>query len=93
MKCDNCNNEFKYFRLLKSLWFGYSDIKCELCGTIYEHKMFNRLLVGLIIGASVLTTNLIFEGKTVLKVIIGYMLISVFFSLITPFVMRFKRLK
>ncbi len=93
MKCDNCNTEFKYFRLLKSFWFGYLNIKCEQCDAIFEHKMFNRVLGGLIIGGSMLTINLIFEEKTILKVIIGFIMVAVFFSLVTPFIMRFNRLK
>lgn len=93
MKCDNCKTEFKYFRLFKSFWYGYSNIKCEQCDAIFEHKMFNRLLGGLIIGGSILTVNLIFEEKTTLKVAIVFILVAVFISLITPFIMRFNRLK
>ncbi|AUC78276.1 hypothetical protein CW736_02160 [Nonlabens sp. MB-3u-79] len=79
MKFDNCNTDFKYFVLLKSLWFGYLNIKCQQCDTIFEHKIFNRLLEGLIILGSPLTINLILEQKTILNVISGFILVSVFF--------------
>jgi len=93
MKCDNCNTKFKYFRLLKSFWFGYQKVKCEQCDSTFEHKLYNRLLGGLIIGLSILAGNLFFEEKTVLKSIIGFILIAVSFSLITPLIMKFNRLK
>ena len=93
MKCNNCNTEFKYFRLLKSFWFGYLNIKCEQCDSVFEHKYGNRLIGGLIIGGSILFSNLIFIEKTFMKTIIGFAIISLVLSLITPLIMKFNRVK
>jgi hypothetical protein len=60
MKCDNDHTRFNYFKLLKSFWMGYENMKCEQCNTTFEHKLFNRFLAGLISGVSILVSVLIF---------------------------------
>ena len=92
MKCDNCNNDFNYLSRLKSFWLGYKNIRCEQCGAIFEHKMFNRILGALNIGLSLLISNIIFEDKNILYTIIGFISIAILLSLISPFIMKFNRI-
>lgn len=47
-KCENCNNQFSTRQLLRSAWLGYEKINCRNCDAVYEHSLFNRVLVSLI---------------------------------------------
>jgi CXXC-20-CXXC protein len=93
MKCDNDHTRFNYFKLLKSFWMGYENMKCEQCNTTFEHKLFNRFLAGLISGVSILVSVLIFEEQSVVISMMAFILTALLFSLFTSFVMRFKRLQ
>ena len=93
MKCDKCNNDFNYLSLLKSFWFGYTNIRCGQCGAIFEHKIFNRMLGGFNVGLSLLISNIIFEDKNILHTIIGFISIAILLSLVNPLIMKFNRIK
>jgi len=93
MRCKNCKNEFKYFSLLKSFWFGYADIKCEKCGAIFEHKFQNRLLVIILIGLPFAISYFLIEDKNTAFKIVGFVSMAAFLSLITPLVNIFNRVK
>jgi CXXC-20-CXXC protein len=93
MKCDNCNTEFKYSSLLKSFWSGYANIKCEQCDAVFEHKTFNRLVGGLIIGVSLVASTVIVQDSSILKTAIGFIVIAGLLLLLNPLIMKFNRVK
>jgi CXXC-20-CXXC protein len=93
MTCETCNAKFSYFKVLKSFWLGYQDIKCDHCDSTYEHKLSNRVLGGLLVMISIFISFMVFEDKPVLVPIIGFILMSMVLSLLLPFIMKFRRLE
>ena len=93
MTCETCNTKFSYFKVLKTFWFGYQDIKCDHCDSTYEHKLSNRVLGGLLVMISIFISFMVFEDKPVLVPIIGFILMSIVLSLLLPFIMKFRRLE
>lgn len=91
MTCETCNAKFSYFKVLKSFWLGYQDIKCDHCDSTYEHKLSNRVLGGLLVMISIFISFMVFEDKPVLVPIIGFILMSMVLSLFLPFIMKFRR--
>jgi CXXC-20-CXXC protein len=93
MTCETCNAKFSYFKVLKSFWLGYQDIKCDHCDSTYEHKLSNRVLGGLMVMISIFVSFMVFEDKPVLVPIIGFILMSMVLSLLLLFIMKFRRLE
>ncbi|NBC24280.1 MAG: hypothetical protein GVX78_01530 [Bacteroidetes bacterium] len=93
MKCENCNDEFNYLGLLKSFWFGFTNIRCGQCGAIFEHKMFNRILGALTIGLALVITYLTFQDTNIVYSIVGLLSITLLLSLANPFMMKFNQIK
>ncbi|AFU67647.1 cxxc_20_cxxc family protein [Psychroflexus torquis ATCC 700755] len=91
MTCETCNTKFSYFKLLKSFWFAYQDIKCNHCDSTFEHKLSNRVLGGLLVMIPIFISFMVFEDKPVLVPIIGFILMSMVLSLSLPFIMKFSR--
>ncbi len=94
MKCEDCNTKLNYFALLESFWFGFKQVKCLRCDSIFEHTSFNRILGGIIVFISTLVSNMTYIGEKALLQTFFVMLLSMFISsLITPLIMKFKKIK
>ncbi|MFJ8103476.1 TIGR04104 family putative zinc finger protein [Lysinibacillus sp. NPDC096212] len=47
-KCDKCNTQFKWSKIIKSLFLAYSPIQCNQCGTEHRIIFFSRIILSLL---------------------------------------------
>ncbi len=47
--CKKCYKKFAFWNVYKRYWKGKSTVKCSNCETQHEHKIMNKLLLGVVI--------------------------------------------
>ncbi|WP_405196579.1 TIGR04104 family putative zinc finger protein [Virgibacillus necropolis] len=92
-KCDSCNTSFKYSEIFQAIWLGYKPIQCEKCSSIHKITIPSRFIVVcltilpmLIFGFSLSPPFSNFFLTLMIMLIIPFV-----GSLLTPFLVRYKR--
>jgi CXXC-20-CXXC protein len=95
--CKKCNKKFAFWNVYKSYWKVRSTVKCSNCGTEHDHKIMNKLLLGVVIfNPSIIHTLISFnyQPNNILIAVTIYTLIYIFagfvVSLITTRLFKFK---
>jgi CXXC-20-CXXC protein len=95
--CKKCHKKFDFWNVYKSYWKGKSTIKCSNCGTEHDHKIMNKLLLGVVIFIpAIIYTALSFNYQpndilvTVIIYTMIYITIGFVVSLFTTRLFRFK---
>jgi CXXC-20-CXXC protein len=95
--CKKCNKKFAFWNVYKSYWKGKSTVKCSNCGTEHDHKIMNKLLLGVVICIPSIIHTLIsfnYPPNNILIAVTIYTLIYIFagfaVSLITTRLFKFK---
>ena len=93
-KCDKCKSQFKWSKILKSLWKGYKPIQCDNCSS--EHKLTfpSRFTV---ISLTMLPFFIFYFflspfDNVIMTFIIGLCIATLGF-LLTPYVVHYKKNK
>ena len=95
-KCTNCNTKFSKRKLVRSAWLGYEKIECANCGAIYEHTVFNRILLSTVSIAPLLLPLIVSEYFDLQYSLLIFLLSVIAFVLLAILIMgylRFKKIK
>ena len=97
-KCNNCNNDFRYVDILKSIWLGRDNpVVCRKCNAEYYSKLSSRLIISFIIFLPLIiinARNIIYmndSGKDLMRFpIYAYIIWVIIIGLLLPFFVRYN---
>lgn len=91
VKCDNCNTSFKWKQIYRANWI-YGPVKCNKCGFKYKITFPSRfIVVGLTIVPMLIFGYSSFPMRNVLLTMIISIGVAIIGSLLTPFLVKYKR--
>ncbi|WP_083446210.1 TIGR04104 family putative zinc finger protein [Viridibacillus arvi] len=92
-KCDKCNTQFKWSKIIKSLFLSYRPIQCNQCGTEHRIIFFSRIILSLLsvlplwLFGFIISPQLSLSISYTFPIIILYV---VFLFLLFPFFSKYK---
>lgn len=95
VKCTNCNNKFKWYQILGSILNTSHTIKCKTCNSNFKltHKSFIiGSLLSIVIPLTITTMYIIFNNNKPPISFFLFILLILIFSMILPFIVKYKKL-
>ena len=95
-KCKKCKKPFSFKLVCASFWKGYKDFKCLNCQTNYQFSYKDRLIGGMVVGASTFLSSLLMftiELELMSKLGLGIVLSAVLCICLSLFSMKFLEFK
>ncbi|MFJ5564335.1 TIGR04104 family putative zinc finger protein [Lysinibacillus xylanilyticus] len=92
-KCDKCNTQFKWSKIIKSIFLAYRPIQCNQCGTEHGIIFFSRIILSLLsvlplcLFGSIISTQLSLSISYTVSIMILY---CVFLVLLFPFFAKYN---
>ncbi|MBU8790558.1 MULTISPECIES: TIGR04104 family putative zinc finger protein [Bacillaceae] len=89
--CENCNAEFSWSRIYKSLFWNYKPIKCNECNTIHKITIPSRFIfVSFTILPMLIFGHFLSPFSNIIVTLGIAFFIFIIGSLFTPFLVTYK---
>ncbi|MGE7926063.1 TIGR04104 family putative zinc finger protein [Viridibacillus arvi] len=92
-KCDKCNTQIKWSKIIKSLFLAYRPIQCNQCGTVHRIRFSSRIIFSLLSVLPLWLLGFIILNQLSLSIFYTFSIIilsGVFLFLLFPFLAKYK---
>ncbi|MBC2396157.1 CXXC-20-CXXC protein [Clostridium acetobutylicum] len=95
VKCTNCNNKFKWYQIVVSIFNKSHTIKCKNCNSDFKltHKSYIiGSLLSVVIPLTITIMYIIFNNNQPPISLFLFILLILIFSMVLPFIMKYEKL-